>query len=187
MMKRRNTENQNQKTKNPLTKDSTIMKKLLLLATVALATLAVPQKTIAAAPPWTTACSAGATLQRIDLDHYSVFDNYLTLAPGELGPIVARYNVTNTTTVRRPAWTTFELGYLDTDPSGSVTATLVQFDPCENVLTPICTVTSVDNLTCQNCTNLPPFDFANFVYYVEVTVSRSTDTQTVRAESLRLK
>ena len=163
------------------------MKKLLLLAAIALAMLAVPQKTIAAAPPWTTACSAGATLQRIDLDHYSVFENYLTLAGGELGPIVARYNVTNTTTVRRPAWTTLELGYL-TDPGASVTATLVQFDPCENVLTTICSVPSVDNQTCQPC-SLPAmaFDFANFVYYIEVTVSRSDQGQTARAESLRLK
>ena len=149
--------------------------------------LAVPQKTIAAVPPWTTACSAGATIQRIDLGVYSVVDNYLTLAAGMTGDVVARYNVINTTTVRRPAWSMLELGYLDNNVGSAVTATLFQFDPCENVLTTICSVTSVDGLTCQNCA-LPAnsFDFGADVYFVEVTVSRSAATQDVRAESLRI-
>ena len=165
------------------------MKKLLLLAAVAVTILAVPPKTIAQIPVWTTACSAGATIQKIDLASYSVVNNYLTFAAGKTGDVVARYNVTNVTGVPMPLWTTLQLGYYDIDVNTKVTATLYQLDPCENVVMPICgPVTSNDDgdncVTCQFPAGA--IDFNTKVYWVDVIINRTATGQVVRAESLRI-
>ena len=99
-------------------------------------------------------------------------------------PITARYRVTNTygsATSKTPAWTTLYASLTDDSSSGSVVAKLIRVDKCNSTTTTLCTITSTDsaNPHCDTCTfNSSDIDFANYEYYVEVTLSRSTSTAT---------
>lgn len=100
-----------------------------------------------------------------------------------LGPLtgtaVARYVVTNTYgsgTSKTPGWTTLWSTYTDNSANGSVTTKLFQVDKCSGTETQLCSITSSDAVgaQCSSCTfSSSAFDFANFTYYVEVTLARS--------------
>jgi len=107
--------------------------------------------------------------------------------------LVARYNVTNTWgggAKDNPAWTTLELGALNGSIFDPVSATLYRVDPCTGNRTAICTATNTLNSstgTCVSCTfanNV--FNFANFLYYVEVSITR-TDASSPQVATLRIK
>jgi hypothetical protein len=103
------------------------------------------------------------------------------------GDIVARYPVTNTYgsgTSKTPPWTTLWSTYKDNSASGSVTTRLYEADKCTGAETLICTITSSDSASnqCSTCTfSSSTFDFANNVYWVEVTLNR---TATSAAEEI---
>lgn len=164
------------------------MKGLHLLTLVSLALLAGPASSFAQFSGWTTPCSAGATIERRALGLYSVFQNYLTFRNGTTGSVTARYDVTNNSIPpsSNPPWKNFELACFDNDPTTAVKATLYQYTPCQQLLA-LCTINSTDiGQQCPRCQELPPFDFVNNVYWVEVTISRTDSKKTVRADSLRI-
>ena len=103
------------------------------------------------------------------------------------GDIVARYPVTNTYgsgTSKTPPWTTLWSTFKDNSASGSVTTRLYEADKCTGAETLICTITSSDSSSnqCSSCTfSSSTFDFANNVYWVEVTLNR---TATSAAEEI---
>jgi hypothetical protein len=106
-----------------------------------------------------------------------------------VNPVVARYNVTNTTGQEIATWSTLELGYLENSNNAQVSASLYQVDPCSGLRTLICTVTSVNSAVpiCRTtCTFDNPIDFGNFLYYVEVIVSRTNNMVNPTANTLRI-
>ena len=96
--------------------------------------------------------------------------------------IIARYRVTNTygsAYSKTPSWTTLSATVTDDSSSGSVTTKLIRVDKCNNTETTLCTITSSDSASihCDSCTfNSSDIDFANYEYYVQVTLARSTST-----------
>jgi len=104
---------------------------------------------------------------------------------------VAHYNVTNVAGAVNPAWTTLELGAIDTSgvAGNQVTATLIRVSRCTGAQLAICTATSVTSTagTCTPCTFAAnTFNFNQFVYYVEVRISRTASTVSELATTLRI-
>jgi hypothetical protein len=162
------------------------MKKLQLLAIATVALLAAPVASFA--NHWTSVCSAGA-IDESGFGRFVFSNSSLTFATGATGPVSARYNVTNTSTSNIPPYTTLELGSLDTSTFGSVHATLYEVTPCTGAITAICTVTSTTQATadCNTCT-FPntTFNFSTNLYYVLVTLLRTSSNATIRANTLRI-
>ena len=180
------------------------MKKLHVLALAALALLTAPVASFAQFPDsWTSACSAGATIDEVSVPIYAVgpplpsgaFIAGLTIAgfPTPVGTVVARYNVTNTSFPPTPVppWDTLELGYTDTAPAAGdmVTATLYSVAKCSGLANIICSVSSPTNGTnCVFCT-FPAgtvIDFTINLYFVQVTVAHPVLGGTVSANTLRI-
>lgn len=139
---------------------------------------------------WTAVASTGA-LDESAAGAYAVGGAVLGHTGGSLTTLVARYNVTNTYgggSDDTPPWTRFELGYFDNSASGQVTARLYRVDPCTGAPLLICTVPSVDSTTpdCDTCTITAGFDFSQYLYYVEVTISRTSSAATPTARTLRI-
>jgi len=170
------------------------MKRLYLLTLGgALALLANPVATLAQSSPWTSPCSAGATIDESSLSLYQTFAQYLTFASSKTGTVQARYDVVNTAdpSATIPTWTTLELDCFDNNAGALVTATLFQYQPCvfPRVVKKLCTVSSTDiGDQCVTCSFAPiPTDFANNVYWVTVNLTRNNQQATAPvAYSLRV-
>ena len=140
---------------------------------------------------WTSACSAGATIDETSQSLYQTNGSSLLFRAGQIGTVTARYNVTNAAVPNSlaPPWTTFELGYLDR-MGGQVSATLFQVEPCSGRTTSICTMTTppTPGPSCIKCTfPAGSIDFLNFVYFVQVDLTRSLGaTSSPQATTLRL-
>ena len=166
------------------------MNKLSLLGVSALSLLAAPLVSFAQSG-WTSPCSAGATIDETSLGLYQVNNASLLFRTAKTGSVVARYDVTNTAvpSVPNPPWMTMELGYFDPGPNASVIATLFSVAPCTGQIAPICQIISVDspNPTCLTC-NFPntTFNFLTTLYYVQVTVTRTSADTGVQANTLRI-
>lgn len=144
-------------------------------------------------PVWTAVASTGT----VDETNYTPV-NFAFSGPalGFLGAstapsIVAHYNVTNLAGASNPAWTALELGAIDASAvaGNQVSATLIRVNPCTGAQVAICTTTSVTNTTgiCTRCLFAAnTFDFTQFLYYVEVKVSRTASTITEQAVTLRI-
>ena len=164
------------------------MKKLQLLAIATVALLAAPVASFAS--HWTSICSAGA-IDEADLNLYAVSNSSLTFRGGAIGTVSARYNVTNTSVPgdNTPPYTTLQLGSLDTSLFGSVAATLYEVNPCNGAITAICTVRSTTQpfADCNTCT-FPntTFNFSTNLYYVIVTLLRTSPNAVVQANTLRI-
>jgi hypothetical protein len=113
--------------------------------------------------------------------------SYLPASPST-APVVARYNVTNTSGLDKPAWSLLELGYLDLNAGGAVQARLIQVRPCNGAQQVLCTVVSGDSTaaTCRRCEFTDQIDFSSFLYYVEVTLTRLTLGANPAAITLRV-
>ena len=163
------------------------MKKLQLLAIATVALLAAPAASFAS--HWTSVCSDGA-IDESTVSNFAFSNASLTFASLKTGSVFARYNVTNTSVPgdNTPPYTTLQLGSLDTS-TGSVTATLYEVTPCTGAIVAICTVTSTTQSTadCNTCT-FPntTFNFSANLYYVIVTLSRTSSTPTTQANTLRI-
>jgi len=108
---------------------------------------------------------------------------------GSVAPIVARYNVTKTlSSSDTPPWTTLELGYFDNGTTGAVRADLFQVDRCTGAQTLLCSFTSIDftTSTCGHCTFPATVNFVNNLYYVQVTLSRTSPNALPQAFTLRI-
>lgn len=149
------------------------MSKTFRLAALFLAALVVPS--LAMADHWTAVASTGS----VDESNATIYNaGTFTLgysAGGSLATITARYNVTNTSGAEIAPWSRMEISYSDPGASSSLTATLFQVDKCSGAITTICTVTSLDSLTCNACTFTVPIDFSLFNYVVEARISRTVN------------
>jgi hypothetical protein len=105
--------------------------------------------------------------------------------------IVARYNVTNLDGAMNPTWSNLELGAIDTSGAAGnqVVARLIRVHACDGTQVVLCSTTSTTSSTgvCTRCIFAAgAFDFTQFLYYVEVTVSRTASTVNEQALTLRI-
>jgi len=99
------------------------------------------------------------------------------------GTLVFRYPVTNTygrASGSVPGWTTLHATFTDDSSNGSVTVKLFKVNKCDYSETQLCAITSTDGSNtpvCDTCTfNNTDVDFANYYYYIEVTLNRTGST-----------
>lgn len=160
------------------------------LVPLALALFLLPLSLSAQTGTWTAVASTGA-IDEASLGAYSTNGSFLQHAAGALAPVVARYNVTNTFgggLTDLPPWNTLELGYFDNAAGSTVTAVLFRVDPCTGTRVALCSIVSADSAvaTCEKCMFTQQINFANFLYYVEVTVQRNAANLTPSARTLRI-
>ncbi|HEX7154329.1 MAG TPA: hypothetical protein VF618_22780 [Thermoanaerobaculia bacterium] len=99
--------------------------------------------------------------------------------PPATGLITARYQVTNTFgagITKMPPWNVMLMSYADNGPGAAVRARLFRLNVCTRQPQLICEIRSNDNGSCDKCAIAAfalPIDFANFVYYVEVDLSKA--------------
>jgi hypothetical protein len=164
------------------------MKKLLLITATAAAVFASAITSHAQVSPWTSPCSAGATIDEGSRNLYATFSNYLTFRTGQVGTVQARYDVVNASASTNPPWGFIQLDCIDSLPGDSVSATLFQYTPCIAELKTICTITSNDSgEQCPVCQFDPAtFVFINNVYWVTVNITRNNANDNVRANAVRI-
>ena len=164
------------------------MKRTLSLVTLAFAVL-LAAPLMLHADHWTAVGSTG-TVDEAALGFFCMNGTQLGYRAGSasVSPIVARYNVTNTSGQEIAPWNVLELGYFDNAAAGQVTAQFFQVDPCTGARTLICSVTSLNAAApnCVRCTFGVGIDFSQFLYYVEVTVSRTNAAALPTANTLRI-
>jgi hypothetical protein len=108
------------------------------------------------------------------------------------GTMVKRYLVTNTFgtgSSSTPGWTNLRAAFTDDSANGSVTIKLFKVDKCNNNETLLCTISSSDasGVQCSSCQIASTdVDFANFSYWVEVTLTRTTTTANEQIHSVAL-
>jgi hypothetical protein len=98
----------------------------------------------------------------------------------QTGTITFRYPVTNTygsASSSVPGWTTLHATFTDDSANGAVTIALYKVNKCDYTETQLCSITSSNGSNtpvCDTCTfNSTDVDFANYYYYVLVTLTRS--------------
>jgi len=160
---------------------------VLAVAGIALAGLPLAAQT----GTWTAVASTGVVDESAAGIYAFGSTNLGYNAGGSVAPIVARYDVTNTFgggLTDAPPWTRLELGYFDSSTLSQVRADLFRVDRCTGTQVLLCTVTSVDATapTCGVCGITAGFNFANFLYYVQVTVSRTSANVSPQAFTLRI-
>lgn len=161
-----------------------------LFVSLAVALFLVPLSLSAQTGTWTAVASSG-DIDEASLGAFAVNGPILQHAAGSLVTVVARYNVTNTFgggVSDLPPWSTLELGYFDNAAGSAVSATLFQVDPCTGNRVILCSITSADTTApnCQRCTFGQQINFANFLYYVEVAISRNSNNLIPSARTLRI-
>jgi|SRR6185369_3399737 len=166
------------------------MNRQIIRFTLAALLLACALPAAAAMGTWTAVASTGV-VDESAVGIYSFGSTNLAYLGGSAAvtPIVARYNVTKTWSASdTPPWTTLELGYFDNGPTGAVRADLFQVDRCTGKQTLLCSFTSVDftTSTCGSCTFATPINFAVSLYYVQVTLSRTSPNALPQAFTLRI-
>lgn len=165
------------------------MKIPLVLLVLALFLLPLSMSAQGPGAGWTAVASTGA-IDEASLTAYETNGSFLQHLAGSVVPVVARYNVTNSLAAftNTPPWDNLELGYFDNAAGSAVSATLYRVDPCTGNRLALCTVTSIDNAlaTCRRCTFTQDMDFGNYLFYVEVTVTRNASALTPSARTLRI-
>jgi hypothetical protein len=147
--------------------------------------------------PWTAVASTGVVDESaLDLFQFGlppVGGSAAGFRMGTFGPdpLVLRYNVTNTfdnnAAPNMPGWTRLELGSF-AQPGSEVRARLYRVRPCNGYQDLVCTATNQgEGTNCRFCdaSTLGPVDFGNFLYYVEVQLSRQY-SEIPKAYTLRL-
>jgi hypothetical protein len=139
--------------------------------------------------PWTTVGSTG-TVDEGTPQHD--FANYSIGMSGLSTLLTVRYNVTNTfhgsANPNLPGWQRLEMASF-APPGTSVTAQLYEVKSCSPSQLLICTAKNVSNNNpCATCLINPnnPINFANNLYYVEVTMQRPGPNTLPRLFTLRL-
>ena len=171
----------------------------------------LPAITLQAPPPvpWTAVASTGAVDESSSARY--AFDGACVgyrFGSSSVDPITVRYNVVNAFDNRSPSvipgWTNMELGFTAPnipDPApptieSEVVAILYKVDRCTGQREVICRVTGRDvqpppPLPCRTCDNGPfpatAIDFTSHLYYVELTVDRTTADERVRPRACTLR
>ncbi len=156
------------------------------LVPLTLALLLLPLSLAAQTGPWTAVGSTGV----VDESAFGIYafgstDLGYNPASASTAPIVARYNVA--TDFGDPVWDNLELGYFDNAPGSAVSAVLYRVDRCTGNRVAVCTINSIDSAvaTCRTC-SFGSIDPDNFLYYVEVTITRNAANLTPSVRSLRI-
>lgn len=149
------------------------------LASLVLAVLLGALPAAAATGIWSAVGSTGV-VDESAVGIYSFGSTNLTYLPASasLAPIVARYNVTKTWGASdTPPWSVLEMGYFDSSPLSAVQVDLIQVNPCTGSQVVLCSMTSLDATaaTCNRCVFTAPINFATNLYYVQVTLSRTSN------------
>jgi hypothetical protein len=161
----------------------------ILLSAVAIVPLLLIAETSfgQAAPAWTSAATAGSIMETASLNRVAVTQEStagITFGANRAGTIKVRYNVVNTAVLPGgqstglPPWTTFEMA--DVIPAGgaAVTASLYKLAKCGDIPVLICQINGAVNplVKCDTCAFAAgAFDYFNFIYYVEVTLTRPSN------------
>lgn len=162
------------------------MRKIILLFALALFAAALPLA--AQTYDWSMAGVTGTP--DTNANGYTYSGPTWSFSGTRTGNLIIRYEVTNTYgsgTSLTPPWTTLTSSYTDNSTLGSVTTRLLKVDKCNNTETQLCSVTSTDGTDphCSSCTfSSSDIDFANYAYYVEVKLSRTSATATEAIHSV---
>ncbi|HXG67621.1 MAG TPA: hypothetical protein VNO70_21135 [Blastocatellia bacterium] len=165
---------------------------IVAIAAMAASMISASPTARAAAPqaadllPYTIVASTGAVDEAV-LRHFAFNGSALTYRINTDRPIEARYNVTNPRPIEAtPGWTVLELG--SNAPAGStVGASLFRVEPCTGREEEICTTVNnnSDGPVCTKCEFAAgAIDFANYLYYVRIRMSRGD--QAPSAYTIRL-
>jgi hypothetical protein len=151
--------------------------RIALIAVLLLLPLAAAQ---AVPLHWTAAGSTGVVDPTFNGGGY-VFTGAGVSPVSTTPTLLLRYNVVNPTGTETPAWTTLEMGYTDTGSGGGLSARLMQVDTCTGNVTEICSVNSTTATgSCRSCTFAnTTINFGTKVYYVQVSLVKSTTTPTL--------
>jgi hypothetical protein len=162
---------------------------LVLAAALILATMSATAQT----GTWTAVGSTG-TVNPPQVGLFTVFNGTRLgfTSGGTSNTLFVRFNVTNTWggfDSDAPTWTILEVGALNTSTTDPVVATLYRVNPCTGLRTTICTATNTlgsSSGACASCSFASnTFNFASFLYYVEVSITR-TDTASPQLSTLRI-
>ena len=161
---------------------------------VLLTLLAVPLT--AQTGTWTMVGSAGSMdSTSVGIGAFNGID--FQYSTNSITPIVAYYNVTNTYgggLTDTPPWKTLELTYSITSTSStttsSVSASLIEVDPCTGNLQVLCTVQGANTnvgSSCQTCDfKAHPLNFQTHLYFVTIRMTRSAANALPVARALRI-
>jgi hypothetical protein len=147
------------------------------LSAVLVLALFLAAPVLAASPPW-TAAGTTAVIDESSVPLYALTPPYLGFNGTGLGVINAYFNVTDTSGAGTgvTTWNTLQISYFDNSIQSQVWATLYQLDKCNGTVTPLCTVTSVDNAAnvCKECSFSNVIDFNRYDYWVTAFLYRSS-------------
>jgi len=159
---------------------------------LALAALLVALPLSAQTYDWSSTGSTG-NFDYASTYKYSTTGPTVKFGPFQSGPINFRYPVTNTYSTGSgsvPGWTTLHATFTDDSSSGSVTVKLFRVNKCDYTETQLCSITSSDGANapvCDSCTYASTdVDFANYYYYVEVTLARSATSANEQIHAVAL-
>jgi hypothetical protein len=151
------------------------MKVLIRMALLSMLLSAVPAF---AQMDWNAVGSTG-DIDETSAGLFDVNGPQLAFRPAAVGVLVARYQVTNTYgagITKMPPWNTMLMAYNDNGAGATVRARLFRLHTCERQPQLICEVRSADNGVCGPCQIAAfalPIDFNNYVYYVEVDMTKA--------------
>jgi hypothetical protein len=149
------------------------MKTILRLAVLAVFLTALPAS---AQLDWSSVGSTG------QVDPTSVPHGFtgsdIHHAPAATGPIVARYQVTNTfgsSASFIPPWRFFMASFVDNSAAAAVSFRVFEISRCENHETTLCEIRSIDapGEQCAECKLIKPMDFSLNTYFIEVRMNRT--------------
>ena len=166
--------------------------RILALAVVALFLAAFAAS--AQTGTWTAVGSTG-TVDPTQVAQFGVFNGtrlgFNPAGGSNAGTLTVRFNVTNTYgggVSDVPPWTTLEVGAVNSSAFDPVAATLYKVNPCTGARTAICTATNTVGSSCAVCTFAAgTINFGANLYYVEVTISRTTGTGNPQLSTLRIR
>ena len=151
------------------------------------------------APAWTSAATAGSIIENASLTKAAVTQESsagITFGTNKAGTIKIRYNVVNTAVLPGgvgtglPPWTTFEMADLTPAGGATVTASLYKLAKCADIPVLICQINGAVSpaVKCDTCGFAAgAFDYFNFIYYIEVTLTRpNTAAAAPKLYSLRV-
>jgi hypothetical protein len=168
------------------------MKLMARLSSLSLLALLLALPAAAQSYDWSNVGSAGNFQQNSFFSATSTGPT-LKFKSFSTGAIVKRYLVTNTfgSAINSiPGWTSLRAAFTDDSSNGSVVVKLFKIDNCSNAETLLCEIDSADGsgVQCESCAlaSSSDVDFANFTYWVEVTLSRSATTANEQIHSVAL-
>lgn len=161
------------------------MKLLLRIISLALLLTALPLS----AMDWAASGSTGV-LDPASVALAATNGPTLQFAAGQTGTITARYPVVNTygsATSKTPGWSVLIAGY--NAGGGTVSIKLIRHTECSATTLELCSISATSGTSnqCRTCLFEDAIDFNAYLYYVEVTLTRTATTQDPKLYSVSLQ